>query len=323
MSDFHDQSFVREKHSGEACKTKRVKVDEVRSNDWISTNFIDKENIMGLRIASNIPSQSVRKNLRASSNGIESEYSKLSSGQRITKSADDAAGLAIGTKLAAETKGLKQATRNANDGISLVQTAEGGLTETTNILVRLRELTIQAASDTVGDRERGLLEKEYQQLVTEVDRIAEATTFNGTKLLAGDSGKGTLDFQVGAFAGDQNKISFDADKADAHAGAIGITGTSVLSKDSAKDAISGIDGALDKVSSLRADLGSVQSRLQSTVSNLEVQTINQESARSAIMDVDVAESTANLASKNVIKNAAISTLSQANSLPNAALRLIG
>ena len=278
---------------------------------------------MGLRIASNVPSQAVRKNLRKNTAGIEQEYEKLSSGKRITKSADDAAGLAIGTKLDAETRGLRQATRNANDGISLVQTAEGGLTETTNILVRLRELTIQAASDTVGDRERGLLEKEYQQLVTEVDRIAEATTFNGTKLLAGDSGKGTLDFQVGAFAGEQNQISFDADQADAHASAIGVSGTSVLDKDSAKDAIGEIDGALDQVSSLRADLGSVQSRLQSTVANLEVQTINQEAARSAILDVDVAESTAKLASQNVIKNAAISTLGQANNLPNSALRLIG
>lgn len=278
---------------------------------------------MGLRIASNIASQSVQKNLREVSNKGDSELQKLSSGKRITKSADDAAGMAISTQLEAQTRGLRQATRNANDGISLVQTAEGGLTETSNILVRLRELTIQAASDTVGDLERGLLDKEYQQLTTEIDRIAEATTFNGAQLLNGDNGKGTLDFQVGAFAGEQNKITFDADSTDARAAAIGVGGTSISEKDSAKDSISSIDGAINNISTLRANLGSIQSRLASTVSNLEVQTINQDSARSMIQDVDVAESSAKLASISVVKSAGISTLAQANAIPNHALRLVG
>ena len=130
-------------------------------------------------------------------------------GDRITKAADDAAGLAIGTRLEAQTRGLKQATRNANDGISLVQTAEGGLNETSNILIRLRELSVQAASDTVGDNERELLNKEYQQLVQETDRIANATVFNGTNLLNGESEGGAMEFQVGAFAGEQNQITFD------------------------------------------------------------------------------------------------------------------
>ena len=278
---------------------------------------------MGLRIATNIASQSVQKNLRAVSAKGNTELEKLSSGKRITKSADDAAGLAISTKLEAQTKGLRQATRNANDGISLVQTAEGGLTETTNILVRLRELTVQSASDTVGEKERGLLDQEYQQLVTEVDRIAASTTFNGTVLLNGDSGNGTLDFQVGAFAGEQNKISFDADASDATTDAIGIGGSGVGSKDDAISSIESIDGAIDNVSALRANLGSIQSRLQSTVSNLETQTINQDNARSVIQDVDVAESSAKLAANNVVKSAGIATLAQANQLPNAALRLIG
>ena len=277
---------------------------------------------MGLRIASNIPSQVVQKNLRANSAEMENEFAKLSSGKRITKSADDAAGLAIGTKLEAQTKGLRQATRNANDGISLVQTAEGGLNESMNIMTRLRELTIQAASDTVGEKEREMLDKEYQSLVTEVDRIAQSTTFNGTKLIAGDSGKGTLDFQVGAFAGEQNKIQFDADKADATASSIGIAGSGVATKDGALDSIATIDEGIDKVAGLRAELGSMQSRLQSTVSNLEVQSINQDSARSVIMDVDVAASSAKVASQNVIKQAAISTLAQANASPNVALRLL-
>jgi len=276
---------------------------------------------MGLRIATNIASQSVQKNLKEVSNAGNSSLEKLSSGKRITKAADDAAGLAISTNLEAQTKGLRQATRNANDGISLVQTAEGGLAETSNILVRLRELTIQAASDTVGEQERGFLDKEYQQLSKEVDRISESTTFNGSQLLNG-KGKGSMDFQVGAFAGEQNKITFDSSETDASASSIGIGGTGIGNKDDALSAISNVDAAIEKVSGQRANLGSIQSRLGSTVKNLETQTINQDSARSVIQDVDVAEASAALASNNVVKNAAVSTLAQANGIPNSALRLI-
>jgi flagellin len=278
---------------------------------------------MGLRIATNIASQMVQKNLREASGDSEKELAKLSSGKRITKSADDAAGMAISTHLEAQTRGLRQATRNANDGISLIQTAEGGLNESSNILIRLRELSVQAASDTVGDSERGLLDKEYQQLTKEIDRISESTTFNGTNLLNGDSGKGTLDFHVGAFAGEQNKIQFEADASDASASAVGVAGTTVGSKEDASDSIATIDDAIDKVSGLRANLGSIQSRLQSTVSNLEVQTINQDEARSKIQDVDVADSSAKLASASIIKAAGVSTLAQANMIPNSALKLIG
>lgn len=277
---------------------------------------------MGLRIATNIASQNVQKNLKEVSNAGNSALEKLSSGKRITKASDDAAGLAISTNLEAQTKGLRQATRNANDGISLVQTAEGGLNETTNILTRLRELTIQASSDTVGEQERGFLDKEYQQLTKEIDRISESTVFNGTQLLNGE-GKGSMDFQVGAFAGEQNRITFDSGESDSSASSIGVAGTSISEKDGALDAISNIDKAIEKVSGQRANLGSIQSRLQSTVKNLEVQTINQDSARSVIQDVDVAEATANLASNQVVKNAAVSTLAQANGIPNSALRLIG
>ena len=277
---------------------------------------------MGLRIATNIASQTVQKNLKEVSSSGNSELERLSSGKRITKAADDAAGLAISTNLEAQTKGLRQATRNANDGISLVQTAEGGLNETTNILVRLRELTIQSASDTVGDAERGFLDKEYQQLTKEIDRISESTTFNGSQLLNG-KGSGSMDFQVGAFAGEQNKITFDSSESDSSSSNIGVDGTSISEKDSALDAIANVDGAIEKVSGMRANLGSIQSRLQSTVKNLETQTINQDSARSVIQDVDVADSSARLASNQVVKNAAVSTLAQANGIPNSALRLIG
>jgi flagellin len=277
---------------------------------------------MGLRIATNIASQNVQKNLKEVSNQGNSSLEKLSSGKRITKASDDAAGLAIATNLEAQTKGLRQATRNANDGISLVQTAEGGLNETTNILTRLRELTIQAASDTVGETERGFLDKEYQQLTKEIDRISESTVFNGTQLLNGE-GKGSMDFQVGAFAGEQNRITFESGESDSSSASIGVDGTSIAEKDSALDAIENVDKAIEKVSGQRANLGSIQSRLQSTVKNLEVQTINQDSARSVIQDVDVAEASAALASNSVVKNAGVSTLAQANQIPMSALRLIG
>ncbi len=277
---------------------------------------------MGLRIATNIASQNVQKNLKEVSNEGNSSLEKLSSGKRITRAADDAAGLAIATNLEAQTKGLRQATRNANDGISLVQTAEGGLNETTNILTRLRELTIQAASDTVGETERGFLDKEYQQLTKEIDRISESTVFNGTQLLNGE-GKGSMDFQVGAFSGEQNRITFESGESDSSASSIGVSGTSISEKDSALDAISNVDQAIEKVSGQRATLGSIQSRLQSTVKNLEVQTINQDSARSVIQDVDVAAASATLASNSVVKNAGVATLAQANQIPMAALRLIG
>ena len=276
---------------------------------------------MGLRIATNIASQSVQKNLKEVSNAGNSQLEKLSSGKRITKASDDAAGLAIATNLEAQTKGLRQATRNANDGISMIQTAEGGLNETSNILVRLRELTVQAASDTVGEQERGFLDKEYQQLTKEVDRISDSTTFNGSQLLNG-KGKGAMDFQVGAFAGEQNKITFDSGESDSSTSSIGINGTGIGSKDDALSAISTVDSAITVVSGQRANLGSIQSRLGSTVKNLETQTINQDSARSVIQDVDVAEASAALASNNVVKNAAVSTLAQANQIPNSALRLI-
>lgn len=278
---------------------------------------------MGLRIATNIASQSVQKNLREVSKTAEDELSKLSSGKRITKSADDAAGLAIAVNLDAQTRGLRQATRNANDGISLVQTAEGGLNEISNIVTRLRELSVQAASDTVGEKERGLLNLEYQQLVTEVDRIADATTFNGAQLINGESELGTLDFHVGAYSGEQNVISFDSTMTNTRADEIGIGGSGIETKEDANDVMGSLDEALDRVSGMRASLGAIQSRLQSTVNNLEVQTINQDSARSTIQDVDVAASTSALASKQVIKNAGVSTLAQANNIPNSALRLIG
>ncbi len=278
---------------------------------------------MGLRIRTNIASQDVQKNLRANSQKQEDLFAKLSSGKRITKSADDAAGLAIATNLGAQIRGLRQAKRNANDGVSLIQTAEGGLNESTNILTRLRELTIQSASDTIGDRERELLDKEYQQLLQESERIAQSTKFNGRTLLNGDSEYGTVDIHVGANGGEENRISFDAEDTNITNSNLGIDGTGIAKKSDARDAIAQLDEGMDKVTSFRANLGAIQSRLNSTISNLDTQTVNQDFARSRIEDVDVAEAVAEVASANVMKSAGISTLVQANNLPNNALRLIG
>lgn len=276
---------------------------------------------MGLRINTNIASQEVQRSLRATNAQQEAEFSKLSSGKRITKSADDAAGLAIAKKLEAETRGMRVASRNANDAISMVQVAEGGLNETGNILTRLRELAIQAASDTVGEAERGYLSLEYEQLVQEADRISKTTTFNGRTLLQGEGD--VMQFQVGTYAGEDNRIEFDASTTDASAESLGIGGSNIRDKAEALDNLQSIDSAINKVSGFRANFGSVQSRLQTSINNLDVAIVNQDAARSRIEDVDVADSTAKVASAQIKNAAGVATLAQANQLGQGALRLIG
>jgi len=276
---------------------------------------------MGLRIATNIASETVQKNIKEVSSTSNTELERLSSGKRITKAGDDAAGLAIAKNLEAQTRSLRQASRNANDGISMVQTAEGSLNEVSNVLVRLRELSIQSASDTIGDAERGMLNLEYQELSKEVDRIAASTEFNGVHLLDGE-GSGVLDFHVGAKNGEQNIIQYDAGQTNASSSNIGLSGTGVESKSEALSSVSSIDEAITVISGQRASLGAIQNRLSHTVSTLESQALNQEHARSVIEDADVADSAAKLASANVIKNAGISALAQANMIPNSALKLI-
>lgn len=278
---------------------------------------------MGLRIRTNVASLAVQKSLTHSDRVSGESYEKLASGKRITKSADDAAGLGIAKKMEAEVRGYQMAQRNANAGISMIQVAEGGLDEASNIMTRMRELSIQAASDTVGEKERSYLNLEYEQLLQEVDRISKTTTFSGAELLTGKSENGVMDFHVGAYGNENNKISFDAAQTDARIESLGIDGTDLSSKAKASQNLSKIDDAIDTVAGFRANFGSIQSRLQSTISNLGTMTVNTEAARSRIEDVDVAEETAKLASTNVTKQAGIATLSQANNLPNNAVRLIG
>ncbi len=276
---------------------------------------------MGLRIATNTAALMVQKNLKQTSQASGEALEKLSSGKRINKSADDAAGLAIAKNMEAQVKGLRQASRNANDGISMVQTAEGAMNETGNILVRLRELSVQAASDTIGDTERGFLDKEYQQLTKEVDRIAESTKFGSISLLNGSGSE--MDIQVGTFAGEEGQIQYDPSQTNATTSALNISGLSVASKDDARSSMENVDEAISSLSEQRANLGAVQSRLQSSVNNLEIQATNLDASRSVIEDADVAYESSQLASSNIAKQAGIASLAQANNINSAALRLVG
>lgn len=276
---------------------------------------------MGLRINTNLASLEVQRHMKSSAAAQEAEFTKLGSGKRITKSADDAAGIGIAKKVEAETKGLRMAGRNASDAISLIQVAEGGLNEGGNILVRLRELSIQAASDTVSEPERGYLALEYEQQLAELDRISKTTTFNGVGLLNGTGER--MEFHVGAFGGEENRIALDATNTDATIEALGMSGTNIRNKDDAQDNLTRIDGAITKIAGFRAGYGSVQSRLQTTINNIDTATVNLEAARSRIEDVDIADSTAKLAAAQIRTASGIATLSQANQLGHNAMRLIG
>jgi flagellin len=245
---------------------------------------------------------------------------RLSSGYRINKSMDDVAGLAISETIRGQVRGLGQAERNAQDGISFVQVAEGGLNETSNILVRIRELATQAASDTVGEAERGFVDLEVQQLKSELDRIAQTTEYSGTKLLDGSGSQ--LDFQVGVRGGENNRISYDAGKANASTDNLGVSGISVSSKDDARDTLESIDSAIKNVASMRAEFGAIQSRMNSTINNISVYRENLSAAQSRIKDADMAAEAANLAKTSILQQAGVATVAQANTAAALALKLL-
>ncbi len=277
---------------------------------------------MGLRIATNVPSLSAQRSLSVNNKEQQNTLSKLSSGTRIVRAADDAAGLAISEKLKAQMRGLQQASRNANDGISMIQTAEGGLNEVSNILVRLRELAVQSASDTVGDPERKFTDLEYQNLKQEIERISQVTEFNGKKLLDGSGDK--YDFQIGINNDDfQDRISYNAQKTNAGIASLGIDSLEVSSKEGAQNSLATLDDAIQKVSGQRADLGAIQNRLSSTVTNLQVTNENLSMANSRIRDTDFAAETAKNTKLNILNQAGTSVLAQANAQGQAALKLIG
>lgn len=276
---------------------------------------------MGFRINTNVSSIAAQRSLSANNRNSESTLAKMSSGTRITRASDDAAGLAISEKLKAQIRSSKQADRNANDGISMVQTAEGGLDEISNMLTRLRELSIQAASDTVGDTERGFTNMEYQALKKEIERIATVTEFNGTKLLSGEGDK--LDFQIGINNDDfQDRISYDVKASNAKLDGLGISEITVASKQGAQGALNSIDKAIETVSGQRASLGAIQNRLISTSNNLAITTENLSAANSRIRDVDYADVAAENAKNNILGQAGTAVLAQANSQGQNALRLL-
>ncbi len=276
---------------------------------------------MGLRINTNTASLNAQRTMWGTKLGLDKSMERLSSGYRINRAGDDAAGLAISENLKAQIRGLKQASRNAQDGISLVQVAEGGLNEISSILIRLRELSVQAASDTIGPVERQFLNVEYDQLISEIDRIADGTEFNGTQLLSGVGS--ILDFQVGTRNNPEiDRISFDASRADGNSAALGVNLTSVADKASAQNALSSIDQAIVSVSAMRADFGAIQNRLQSVISNIQVSVENMASANSRIRDVDVAEETSDFTKNNILLQAGTAVLAQANQSSNTALSLL-
>ncbi|MEK6774754.1 MAG: flagellin [Bdellovibrionota bacterium] len=277
---------------------------------------------MGMRITTNMAAISAQKNMVGSQREVQKSMTQLASGSRITKSADDAAGLAISENLKSQTRSLQQAGRNANDGISLIQVAEGGLGEISNILTRLRELGIQASSDTVADRERTLINRETQQLTAEVQRIAVTTKFGTQHLLDGTGSN--YDFQVGIYNNEaEDRISFDASEANATASSLGVEGFDFSTKSGAQEALTVLDEAQTQVSGFRANLGALQNRMQSTVENTSTQYENLMAANSRIRDTDVAMASSEMTRNNVLLQASTATLSQANQLPGLALKLIG
>ena len=276
---------------------------------------------MGLRINTNVASLNAQRNLGSTRINLNKSLEKLSSGQRINRAGDDAAGLAISENLKAQIKGLGQAERNAEDGVSLVQIAEGALGEVSNILIRLRELSVQAASDTIGGTERKFLNVEFEQLTSEVDRIANSTEFNRVPLLNGTGS--VFDIQIGTRNDPiSDRLTFDASSADVNVAALGLNLASVSDKISAQNSLTSIDQAIISVSGIRADFGALQNRLQSTVNNIQVSIENLSSANSRVRDTDVAAETAELTKQNILMQAGTSVLSQANSSTNSALSLI-
>ena len=277
---------------------------------------------MGLRINTNVQSLIAQRNLGISNTKQQASLEKISSGTRIAKAADDSAGLAISSKMVADIRSLRQDNRNANDGISMVQVAEGGMNEIGNILTRFRELSIQAASDTIGDKERGFINKEVVQLRSEVDRIASTTEFNGKKLLSGEGDK--LEIQVGLNnSPEQDRFHYDLQKQNVTASALGVADVNTETKEAAQENLAKIDGAIKMLSENRSDVGALQNRLQSTINNLSIYEENLSAANSRIKDVDIASESAELTKSNILTQAGTAVLSQANNNSMSALKLLG
>jgi flagellin len=278
---------------------------------------------MGLRINTNVPALVAQRNVRTTRFSLDRTLERLSSGSRINHAGDDAAGLAISESMRAQLRGLGQAERNAQDGISLVQVAEGAMGEISNILIRMRELGVQAASDTIGPQERQYLDVEFKQLLEEIDRISSSTEYNRVPLLNGNAT--SFEIQVGTRNNplvDRIKL-FESSAADISVVALGLNLTGVSDKLGAQNSLAAIDNALSSVTSTRAEFGAMQNRLQSVINNIMVSRENLASANSRIRDADIAEETSELAKSQILMQSGVAVLGQANTTLKTALSLLG
>ncbi|MCB0393812.1 MAG: flagellin FliC [Bdellovibrionales bacterium] len=273
---------------------------------------------MGLRVNTNVASINAQRHLTKQQGRAEHALAALASGERIVHASDDAAGLSISENIRSQVRGLRMARQNSFNSVSMIQIAEGGLMEINNIMVRIRELGVQAASDNISDVERSFLNQESTQLLQEAQRISVTTRFGNQQLLDGTGGE--FEFHVGAFGTENDKIKYEL-TADATGGALGYDGIDLSQKEGARDALQSVDDAIIKIGAMRADFGAVQSRLETTTRNLDVQIENMEAAKSRIKDADVAFESSELASAQILQNAAVGTLVQANNTQAAALKL--
>ena len=274
---------------------------------------------MALSILTNVESQNAQKNLSRTQKMLAGNFGRLSSGLRINQAADDAAGLAISEKLKSQIRSLAQAERNTNDGISLLQTAEGAMNEVSGILTRMRELAVQSANGTLGSTERGFLNDEFETLRDEIDRVATTTEFNGIKLLDGSASGLTFQVGINSSSGDQISVTI----ADTHASALsGLDAADISAASGATSALGTIDDAITALSGVRADVGTIQNRLNVTVANLQSARENLSAANSRIRDVDVASESAELTKNNILMQAGVAVLAQANQTPSLALSLL-
>ncbi len=278
---------------------------------------------MALVINTNIASLNAQRNLSRSQGDLNKAMQKLSSGLRINSARDDAAGLAITDRMTAQIRGLNQAARNANDGISLAQTAEGALQETTNMLQRMRELAVQSANDTNTVEDRSSLNAEFKNLVQEINRIATTTAFNGKTMLTGSYATNGFVFHVGANADQTISIRIAGASINAlGSGAAVIASTAISTQARANSAMGIIDAAISDIDVMRGDLGAAQNRMESTIANLTNVAENLSAARSRILDADVAQETAIMTKNNILQQAGVAILSQANQTPQLALQLL-
>jgi len=276
---------------------------------------------MALTVNTNMASMNALNALNGTSRNLSTSFRKISSGLRITQAGDDAAGLAVAENLDAASRSLRQAMRNTNDGISVIQTAEGATAEVANILKRMRELAVQSSSDTLADTERAYIQDEYEQLEAEIGRISAVTEFNGVALADGTNS--SIDVQVGINDSGDDRISLTL--GDLSAATLGVdTGSLDLSSSAgAQAALDDLDTALDTVNGYRSSYGAVQNRLESALTNLETYTENLSAAESQVRDADFAYETAEMAKFQIMQQAGVAVLGQANAMNQAALRLVG